>query len=174
MCASSRPPGPIGPQHLPASTDHAHLLCHRAQATPPTNHHHSLAKAGLQMRRLQRGHDANGAAVARPKMDKVVTLKIPVQYKNYASQWCPQQEERCHNGTTTIATDKSVSEDFRPTQHHACCTFLAKPVARSNSPPHRPHWKKPGAAQSTTSAPPASTNQPPSPTTMAAPDQHRR
>ena len=126
--------------------DHAHLLCRYAWVTPPTNHHHCLAKANLQMRRLQRGYDANGAAVARPKMDKVVTLKIPVQYKNYASQWCPQQEERCHNGTTTIATDKSVSEDFRPTQHHACHTYLAKPVVRSLSHPQRLHRKKPSTA----------------------------
>ena len=98
------------------------------------------------MRRLQRGHDANGAAVARPKMDKVVTLKIPVQYKNYASQWCPQQEERRHKGAATIATDKSVSAGFRPTPHHACRTYLAKPVVRSLTPPQRLHRKKPSTA----------------------------
>ena len=81
-----------------------------------------------------------------------------------------------HNGapsrenTATIATDKDVSEGFRPTQHPSCHTFLAKLVARSSTPPHRLHRKKPGTARSTTTTPPVSTNQPPSPTTKAAPD----
>lgn len=35
--------------------------------------------------------------------------------------------------------------------------FLPKPVARSSLPPHRLHWKKPGIARSTTTAPPACT-----------------
>jgi hypothetical protein len=33
--------------HLPANTGQVHLKCYRAQATPPTNHHHCLAKLGL-------------------------------------------------------------------------------------------------------------------------------
>jgi hypothetical protein len=36
----------------------------RAQATPPANHRHCQAKAGLDTQRLQGGHDASGAVVA--------------------------------------------------------------------------------------------------------------
>ncbi|RLN29522.1 hypothetical protein C2845_PM05G00410 [Panicum miliaceum] len=42
-------------------------------------------------------------------------------------------------------------------------TFLAKRVARSFSPPHRLHRKKPDTARSTTSALPACASQPPAP-----------
>ena len=69
-----------------------------------------------------------------------------------------QQGERRHKGAATIATDKSVSEGSRLTQHHACYTFLAKPVARFFSPPQRLHRKKPGTTRSPTSAPLASTS----------------
>ena len=79
-------------------------------------------------------------------MDRVFTLKIPVQKEHAASQWCPQQRERRHKGAATIATDKSVSEGFRPTQHHTCRTFLVKPIARSLSPSHRLYRKKLGTA----------------------------
>ena len=69
----------MGPLHLHANTDQAHLLCRCTRATPPNNHYHCLAKASLQMRRLQRGHDAKDIVVARPKMDWVFTLKSLVQ-----------------------------------------------------------------------------------------------
>ena len=69
----------MGPLHLSVNTDQAHILCRCARATPPTNHYHYLAKASLQMRRLQRGHDAKHAAVTRPKMDKIFILKSHVQ-----------------------------------------------------------------------------------------------
>lgn len=89
--------------------------------------------------------------------------RTPCSRGHDASQWCPKKVERCHKGTTTIATDIDVSEGLRPTQHHACHMFLPKPVARSSLPPHRLHWKKPGIARSTTTAPPACTIASPQP-----------
>ena len=69
----------MGPLHLHANTDQAHLLCRCTRVTPPTNHYHCLAKASLQMQRLQRGYDAKDVVIARPKMDWVFTLKSLVQ-----------------------------------------------------------------------------------------------
>nr|CAB3449441.1 unnamed protein product [Digitaria exilis] len=37
----------MGPLHLPANMDQAHLLCRCARASPPTNHHHRLTKVDL-------------------------------------------------------------------------------------------------------------------------------
>ncbi|CAO2037846.1 unnamed protein product [Urochloa humidicola] len=84
---------------------------------------------GSQMQRLQGGYDANGAAVARPKMDRVHTLENPRLRKHGASQWCPQRGARRHKGIATIATDTNVSESFRLNQHQAYGTFLAKPAS---------------------------------------------
>jgi hypothetical protein len=46
--ANSRPPTPMAPLHLPAITNHAHILCHCARATPSTNHYHYLTKTSLR------------------------------------------------------------------------------------------------------------------------------
>ena len=89
--------------------------------------------------------------------------RAPCSRGHDASQWCPQQVERRHKGTATIATDIDVSEGLRLTQHHACHMLLPKLVAYPSLPPHRLHRKKPVTAQSTTTAPPACTSQPPTP-----------
>ena len=67
------------------------------------------------MRRLQGGHDANGAAVARPEMDRVLTLESPMQQGTWCLTMVPQKGERHHKGAATIATNEGVSEGFCPT-----------------------------------------------------------
>ena len=67
------------------------------------------------MRRLQGGHDINGAAVVRPEMDRFLTLERPMQQGTWCLTMVPQKGERRHKGAATITTDKSVSEGFRPT-----------------------------------------------------------
>ena len=107
------------------------------------------------MRRLEGGHDANGAVVTRPEMDRVLTLESPMQQGTWCLTMVPPAGRTTPQGAATIATDKGVSDGLHPTQHYACHTFLAKLVARSSSPPHRLHRKKPGTTRSTTTAPPA-------------------
>ena len=65
----------MGPLHLPANTGQAYHHSRNAQGNttsrpPPL----PQIETGHQMRRLQEGHDANGTAIARPEMDRVLTL----------------------------------------------------------------------------------------------------
>jgi hypothetical protein len=134
MCTNSSPHVPMVPLHLPANTDQAHLICRRAQATPPTNHHHCPSKSRLQMQRLQEGQDAKCIVVAHPRKDRVFTLENPRAGGHDASQWCPQQGVRRHSGATTIATN-NVSESFRPIQNRSCRTNLDKTTVHPSTPP---------------------------------------
>jgi hypothetical protein len=95
--------------------------------------------------------------------------RAPCKGGHDASQWCPQQVERCHKGAATITTDRDVSEGLPPTQHHACHMFLTKPVARSSPPPEEA-WHRPKHHHGATSMHQLA----PNPTIKVAPDQHRR
>ena len=142
--ASSRPLAPMGPLHLPANTNQAHLHCRCARATPSTNHRHYLTKAGLRCDASKEGTTPMALPSHVQRWTGFSPSRASCSRGHGASQWCPQQGQRHHKGAATIATDKSVSEGFRPTQHHTCHTFLVKSVAPSSSPPHRLHRKKPG------------------------------
>jgi hypothetical protein len=78
-------------------------------------------------------------------------------------KWCPQQVERRHKSTATIATDRDVGEGLHPNHHRLPHVLDTKSVALFSSPLHLLHRKKPDTTRSTTMTPPASTSQPPTP-----------
>ena len=60
--------------------DRAHILQHTGETTYQTASTTTRSRSGSpDAAPLQREHDANGAAVARPEMDMVLTLESPMQ-----------------------------------------------------------------------------------------------
>nr|CAB3478576.1 unnamed protein product [Digitaria exilis] len=104
-CANSRPPTPMGPLHLPTKRTKRNTT---NQPPPPAT------QGGSHMRRLQGGHDASGAAVARPKWTRFSPLRPPCRREYGASQWCPngRTTPRC---AATIATDRT-SPPYAPSR----------------------------------------------------------
>ncbi|CAN6327867.1 unnamed protein product [Urochloa humidicola] len=165
---ASRTHGPSAPtwQHGPSAPP-----CRCTRATPPNSHYHCLAKAGLQMRRLQGGHDANDAAAARPYWTGFSPQRVPCCRSMKPHNSALSRE----NDTTGMPppsplTKMLVKAFARLDPCYACHTPLAKPVARSFMPPSRHHRKEPDTASSPTMVPPDSTDHP-SLNTMETPDR---
>ena len=144
----------MGPLHLPGNMGRAYHYSRNAQGNttsrqPPL----PQTETGHQMRRLQEGHDANGAIIARPQQTGLSPWD-PVLQGHGNPQWCPQQGKRRPEGAATIATNGG---GFRPEN------AIPAAEARTPPPPRYLNQEKPGTARGATMAPPASTCQPPTP-----------
>ena len=148
----------MGPLHLLGNTDRAYHHSRNAQGNttsrpPPLQQ----TETDLQMRRLQKGHDTNGAIVARPQRTGFSPWD-PVLQGHGNPQWCPQRGKRRPEGAATIATNGG---GFRP--ENVIPAARSRPMTEARTPPQPRHLnqEKPGTARGATTAPPASTCQPP-------------
>jgi hypothetical protein len=167
-CAHSRPPAPMDPLHLPATTNQAHDLCYCARETPPTNHHHYLTKTGLRCGASRKGTTPMAPPSHVQRWTGFTPLRTPCSRDMVPHNGTPAGS-MTPKGTATIATDRDVGEGLRPTQHRASRMFLTKHLLAFASPPPEEARHSLKHHHGTTSE-----HQPaPSPTSKVAPDQHQ-